>query len=246
MERWKIEPLGDRAVIVRLPKSRSAPAEALPRLLAVQRQLQNAAIAGVTEVATAYATVAVFYDPAIMHEHITSTESAFDWLKQQLASVLARRPRRQSKLPARRIDIPVCYAAEFALDLAEVATRTELPQAEVVRRYSAADYRVQCIGFTPGFPYLEGLPTELATRRRANPRTQVPAGSVAIGGGQAGIYPLASPGGWNVIGRTPLKLFAAEREQPALLQAGDYVRFLPISVEEFHAFDSSLQSTANK
>lgn len=243
----EIEPLGDAAIIVRVRDRSSSAADELPQLLRIQRQLQAAALPGVTEVVTAYSTIGVFYDPVAVHEHAGGGDSVFECLKARIAEALAAPlPRgRGSKVTARVVDIPVCYDSEFALDLAELSTHAQLPEAEVVRLHSSAEYVVQCVGFTPGFPYLGGLPPELATPRRANPRTRVPAGSVAIGGSQAGIYPLSSPGGWNVIGRTPLRLFSEEREQPALLAVGDRVRFHPISIDEFHAWDS-LQSAANK
>jgi inhibitor of KinA len=104
--------------------------------------------------------------------------------------------------------------------------------------HSEAEYRVSCIGFVPGFPFLAGLPKELATPRRAAPRKEIPAGSVAIGGAQTGIYPLRSPGGWNLIGRTPLHLFDPEKTPPAFLRAGDRVRFRAITREEFEALAS--------
>lgn len=244
----RVEPLGDSAVIVRLVNAHAEPGAALPRLLDMQRQLQEAAIAGVTEVTTAYSTAAVFYQPEMIPHDALGAGSAFDWLKEQITGVLAGKQRRRgaAKQQPREIEIPVCYAAEFGLDVADVARHAELDTAEVVRRHSAAEYQVQCVGFTPGFPYLRGLPPALATPRRADPRTQVPAGSVAIGGAQTGIYPLSSPGGWNVIGRTPLQLFRADREQPALLQPGERVRFKPITLEEFHASAAASQSAANK
>ena len=246
--RVQIEPLGDAAVILRVGSARATPSDLLPRLLATKRQLHGAAIAGVQEVTTGYSTVAVFYDPAMVHQDAADSDSAFDALRKQIADVLAGNPRRNARVKARarRVEIPVCYATEFAVDLDEVAVHSRLSADEVVQRHSSAEYQVQCVGFTPGFPYLEGLPQELATPRRATPRIQVPAGSVAIGGSQTGIYPLASPGGWSVIGRTPLKLFAATAEPPALLAAGDRVRFRSISIDEFRAFDLALQSAVNK
>jgi inhibitor of KinA len=129
----------------------------------------------------------------------------------------------------------VCYEGEFAPDLAEVAHHAGLSPDEVAQRHAAAAYRVGCVGFMPGFPYLTGLPPELATPRRAIPRREVAAGSVAIGGSQTGIYPSVSPGGWNVIGRTPLRLFDVTRQPPALLRAGDAVRFRAISRTEFES-----------
>jgi inhibitor of KinA len=131
------------------------------------------------------------------------------------------------------IEVPVCYENEFAPDLNDVAQHSGLSQDEIIRRHSDATYRVACVGFTPGFPYLSGLPSELATPRRSSPRKEIPAGAVAIGGTQTGIYPRKSPGGWNIIGRTPLRLFDVERESPALLHTGGQVRFRQISRSEF-------------
>ena len=143
---------------------------------------------------------------------------------------------RKTKAASALIEVPVCYDSEFALDLEDVARVAGLPAVEIVRRHAGAAYRVNCVGFTPGFPFMSGLPSELATPRRATPRKEVPAGSVGIGGAQTGIYPRNSPGGWNVIGRTPLRLFDVQRDPPALFRAGDRVRFRQISREEFDAF----------
>jgi inhibitor of KinA len=140
---------------------------------------------------------------------------------------------RPRTLPARVIQIPVCYDPEFAFDLDHVAEHAQISSREVVDLHSAAEYRVNCIGFVPGFPFLSGLPKKLATPRRATPRKEIPAGSVAIGGAQTGIYPMRSPGGWNVIGRTPLRLFNPENDPPALLRVGDRVQFHSITREEF-------------
>ena len=137
---------------------------------------------------------------------------------------------------SRIVEIPICYDAEFALDLDRVAERTKLSAGEVVDLHSTAEYRVACIGFVPGFPFLTGLASKLATPRRDTPRKEIPSGSVGIGGAQTGIYPLRSPGGWNLIGRTPLKLFDPTKDPPSLLQAGDRVRFRAIAREEFAAF----------
>jgi inhibitor of KinA len=177
------------------------------------------------ELVPAYNSIGVFY------HHTT-----FDQLKLRLAGALPSNDAvRRAATATRKIEVPVCYDAEFALDLAHVAEHARLSSDEVVRRHSSAEYVVSCVGFTPGFPYLSGLPAELATPRRAEPRKQVPPGSVAIGGAQAGIYPHASPGGWNIIGRTSLRLFDVEQHPPALLQAGDRVRFRAVSRAEFDA-----------
>ena len=228
----RIEPLGDSALLVRVVEE-FHPEKSLDAVLRATRQLEAAAIPGVMELAPAYCTVAVFYDPA----RFSGTEampSPFESLTAKIEGALQNRSAgRGEGIPSRTVEVPVCYDAEFALDLAHVAEHAGLAEAEVVRRHSSARYRVNCVGFTPGFPYLSGLPAELTTPRRASPRTEIPAGSVAIGGAQTGIYPSKSPGGWNVIGRTPLRLFDHRNEPPAMLRAGDSVRFRRISREEF-------------
>ncbi len=128
---------------------------------------------------------------------------------------------------ARRIEIPVVYGGEDGPDLAEVARHAGLSEKQVVEKHSQVDYVVYFIGFQPGFPYLGGLAPELATPRRAEPRLSVPAGSVGIGGSQTGIYPLPTPGGWQIIGHTPLALFNPQKNPPGLLAPGDTVRFVP-------------------
>ena len=133
------------------------------------------------------------------------------------------------------VEIPVCYDGEFGPDLGEVAEHAKLAQAEVIALHTASEYHVAMLGFAPGFPYLLGLDARLHAPRRASPRTRVPAGSVAIGGAQTGIYPRELPGGWRLIGRTPLTLFDAQRDPPALLAPGQRVRFRAISAQEFAA-----------
>ena len=135
--------------------------------------------------------------------------------------------------PPRTMTVRVAYGGEHGPDLPGVAAHTGLEPAEVVARHAAASYRVACMGFAPGFAFLVGLPSELATPRRATPRTSVPAGSVGIGGAQTGIYPSETPGGWHLIGRTPVRLFDLARPEPFFLRPGDHVRFRPIPVEEY-------------
>jgi KipI family sensor histidine kinase inhibitor len=130
--------------------------------------------------------------------------------------------------PPRTVEAPVRYGGEDGPDLEDVARLHGISPEEVVAIHSSVDYLVYFLGFSPGFPYLGGLPETIATPRLARPRRLVPAGSVAIGGGQTGIYPIASPGGWRIIGRTSLELFRPDREPPALLAMGDRVRFVPV------------------
>jgi inhibitor of KinA len=222
----RIEPLGDSALLVRVVEE-FHPEKSLDAVLRATHQLEAAAIPGVIELAPAYSTVAVFYDPA----RIISFEEFKTQIEHALHTSLEPARHRAGAVPA--IEVPVCYENEFAPDLGDVAQHAGLSEEEVVRRHSSARYRVSCVGFTPGFPYLTGLSAELATPRRATPRTEIPAGSVAIGGAQTGIYPSKSPGGWNVIGRTPLRLFDHRSEPPAMFQAGDRITLRQISREEF-------------
>lgn len=213
----EIKPLGDKALIVRVGDSLGA-------VLAALRKLEAAPLAGVSDIAPAFASVAVFFDsPGRLRAGREAIEAAL------------RKRGRLLKITAkpRLLEVPVCYDKEFALDLETVARQSGLAPNDVVARHAAGPYDVRCVGFTPGFPFLGGLPAKLATPRREKPRTLVPAGSVGIGGAQTGIYPLPSPGGWNIIGRTPLLLFDLTRDPAALLRAGDRVRFVAISREEF-------------
>jgi len=129
--------------------------------------------------------------------------------------------------------VPVCYDPEFGLDLDEVAAKSKLGPAEIVRRHTATEHRVLMVGFAPGQPYIGGLDRRLAVPRRATPRTRVPAGSIAIANAQTVVYPFEIAGGWSVIGRTPLRVFDAQRTPPALLLPGDRVRFAPIARAEY-------------
>jgi inhibitor of KinA len=137
------------------------------------------------------------------------------------------------KSGAAAIDIPVCYGGECGPDLDGLALHAKLPAAEVIARHCAAEYRVAMLGFAPGFAYLLGLDSTLHAPRHAVPRVRVPAGSVAIGGAQTGVYPRELPGGWRIIGRTPLVLFDASRDPPAVLGPGQRVRFRAIDADEF-------------
>jgi inhibitor of KinA len=237
----EIVPLGDSAVIVRMrERFDDAPEQTLDTVLRAFHQLQNAAIPGVIELAPAYTSVTVFFNPMTVAKATETSGEVFDWLVTRIRAAVAAgadrvRHRAATQRRVRLVEIPVCYDREFALDIDDVARRAAISPDEVIRLHSAAEYRVACIGFVPGFPFLAGLPKELATPRRDVPRKQIPPGSVGIGGAQTGIYPLRSPGGWNLIGRTPLRLFDPQKNPPALLRAGERVRFRKITRDEFEA-----------
>lgn len=227
----QIVPLGDSALLVRLSDDFSVPNETLEAVLAAQRALEATQLPGVIELAPAYTTVAVFYDPVKARKAGAPIDDVFDWFEERIRTAL--RSLRAKHGRGRTTEIPVCYDPEFAIDLEHVAHNAGLSPRDVVDLHSRAEYRVSCIGFTPGFPFLSGLSPRLATPRRSTPRKQIPAGSVGIGGTQTGIYPIKSPGGWNIIGRTPLRLLDPAKNPPALLRAGDRVRFCAITRAEF-------------
>jgi len=233
--RMEITPLGDCALIVGVSKN-SGSDKTLGEVLETWSRLEAAEIPGVIEVAPAYTTVAISYDPIAVVEAGAAPDKIFDWLSEKIRGAARARSRRTRSSSPREIEIPVCYDREFALDIDDVAQSANLSADEIARRHATAEYRVNCVGFTPGFPFLSGLPPELATPRRTTPRTKIPAGSVAIGGGQTGVYPVESPGGWNIIGRTPLQLFDSNQAAPALLRAGDRVRFRAITREQFEVW----------
>jgi KipI family sensor histidine kinase inhibitor len=209
--RATIEPLGEDALLLRL--GRCIDADVNARVHALARRLLAEAPAWLEEVVPAFASLAVRLreeatgDADRLHE-------AREWL-------------------SRLLDIPVCYAPAFAPDLGALAAHAGLAPEEVVARHAAGDYRVAMLGFAPGFPYLLGLDPALAMPRMDTPRLLVPAGSVAIGGAQTGIYPQDSPGGWRIIGRTPLRLFDATRDLHCLLAPGQRVRFVPVDEARF-------------
>jgi inhibitor of KinA len=236
----EITSVGDSALIVRVrDRFEDAPEETLKEVLNVFRRLEDAQVPGIIELAPAYTTVAVFFDPVRVIDSAGEPDRVMESLRQKIHEALARGKRKQSKQAAApAIEIPVCYDPEFALDLDHVADHAGISLNEVVALHSRAHYLVNCLGFSPGFPYLTGLPKKLTTPRRATPRKEILAGSVAIGGTQTGIYPQVSPGGWNVIGRTPLRLFDVQKDPPVLLRLGNRVRFRAITREEFEALKS--------
>ena len=220
----RIEPLGDSALLIRVVEQFDAE-RSRDAVLRAAQQLQGAKIPGIIELVPAYTTIGVFFD--------SGRTGTFNELSAGIERALERDLETGHPRATERIEVPVCYEGEFAPDLDAVARHAALSPDEVISRHANASYCVSCVGFTPGFPYLSGLPPELATPRRSSPRKEIPAGAVAIGGTQTGIYPSKSPGGWNIIGRTPLRLFDVEKNPPSLFQAGNRVRFRRISRQEF-------------
>ncbi|HEY4247292.1 MAG TPA: 5-oxoprolinase subunit PxpB [Lacunisphaera sp.] len=232
----QITPLGDTALMLGFGDVID---ESVRRRVHVAWQvLQAAPLPAVTELVPAYTTVTLFYDPMMAVQEGAPETGIVEWLTAKVRERLKNPPKTEKSKP-RSVEIPICYGGEFGPDLGQVAKHAKLSPEEVIKRHGKADYIVYMIGFAPGFPYLGGLPKELNTPRHAKPRMNVAPGSVGIAGNQTGIYPLGTPGGWNLIGRTPLKLFVPDRDPPVLLCAGDGVRFRTISSEEFAKLEAS-------
>lgn len=205
--------------------------ETTRRIHACVQALRTAPLTGVLDITPAYTTLLITFSPR-----------GFDAsAMESIVRAIVSPPASQKPPPVLQVEIPVCYDEEFGPDLAECSSRSGLPRDAFIQRHTGAAYCVAFLGFSPGFAYLHGLPRELAVPRLDAPRTRVPAGSVAIGGAQTGVYPSATPGGWRIIGRTPVRLFDAQREPPALLDIGYEVRFRAISRTEF---DRSTESDA--
>ena len=187
------------------------------------------------DIIPAYATVSIVFDVVAIRQQNTS---AFEWMKTQQEKVMSETQESET-ISSRLVQVPVCYDAEFALDADRISKQKNISLAELITLHASKPYHVFMIGFLPGFAYMGPVDQRIATPRISTPRTQVLAGSVGIAGEQTGIYPLDSPGGWNIIGRTPLKVFDPGSVQPVLFQPGDQVKFTPISMAEFKSFDQS-------
>ena len=226
----RIFPLADRGLCIdwgnRIDPALNA------RVQALFVRLQHARLPGVLDLAPAYSSLGILFDAArLLRER--PGESPFETIKKRVEQLLQEPldlPARESKI----LEIPVCYAPAFAPDLHALALQKGLSPQEVVQLHSGREYRVYLIGFLPGFPYLGSVDARIAAPRREQPRPRVAAGSVGIAGEQTGVYPLESPGGWNLVGRTPLRLFDPARPGPVLLRPGDRVRFFSISTRAFH------------
>jgi KipI family sensor histidine kinase inhibitor len=225
-----IEPLGESALLIRLGEGLDVATNA--RVHAAANALHAAGLPGVVDIVPAYATLAIHFDPLAWVD--ASGGAPLSHVVSAVRAILNSPPPIASN-ESRLVDIPVCYGGASGPDLEALAGHARLAVDEVVARHAGTIYRVAMLGFAPGFGYLLGLDPALAMPRRASPRTRVPAGSVAIGGEQTGIYPADLPGGWQLIGRTPIVLFDARRDPPSLVMPGDRVRFVPIAVEEFDA-----------
>jgi len=231
MNEIQFYPLGDAAITVQL--GTSADIEVHNKVRGLVKYLEDHPLPGMIELVPGFTTVTVFYNP-IELSYLGQAAQPYEQIRSALEKIVINSYMVSEE--AKVITIPVCYGGEFGPDLQEVAEFTGMTPEEVIALHADSSYTVYMIGFAPGFPYLGGMSEKLAVPRRSSPRLHIAEGSVGIGGKQTGIYPLASPGGWQIIGRTPLRLFHPLREQPSLLQAGDIIRFQPILREEYEAW----------
>jgi inhibitor of KinA len=234
----RVYALSERALVVEVGEEISG--EVFGRVMAVHRAMEELALKGVVDVVAAYTTVTVVFDPVVIHrffpgEKVSATEKVREQVEVMLDGLAAIDAR---DVQAELVVIPVCYDVEFALDLSWVAQYHQTTEEEIIRRHAAHTFTVFMIGFTPGFPYMGVLPQGLESPRKVVPRTHVPAGSVGLAGKQTGIYPYTTPGGWQIIGRTPQALFDPRQQRPARLKAGDRVKFEAISKDEFNRMRS--------
>jgi KipI family sensor histidine kinase inhibitor len=228
----RILPAGDQAILVEFGE------EIQPllnrRIHAVARNLADRKFPGIGETVSSYCSLLVYYDPFVL----SRSQAASRIEKVLRAPIAEEEPLRTIK------EVPVLYGGAWGPDLAMVAQRNNLSAEEVVKLHTAETFLVYVVGFSPGFAAMGTVPEKIRAPRLSSPRTKVPAGSVGIGGAQTGIYAVESPGGWQLIGRTPLKLFDLHSHPPSFFQAGDYARFFPIGEKEFLEIAASGASSA--
>ncbi len=216
-------PCGDQALIVEFGDAIDPAINR--RVHDLAHAIESAGVKGVYDLVPTYRSLLVYYNPV----RTTWTE-----LEDSLRSLLNDTGDRVISTP-RVVLLPTLYGGEYGPDLEFVSENAGLSPEEAIELHSGTDYLVYMMGFSPGFPYLGGLDERLATPRLESPRVEIPAGSVGIAESQTGVYPVASPGGWQLIGRTPLRLFDETAGQPAVLRAGDYIRFVPLETEAAYA-----------
>ena len=235
-----IRPLGDSALVIQLGDGISpATHESVKNL---SNLLEKEPFTGLIESVPSYNSLTIYYNPVAVYYSSSDNELSNPY-KKVSAFILALLDKLgTSKISEQRlITIPVLYGGEFGPDLEYVANYHGLSVEEVIQIHSSNDYLVYMIGFAPGFPFMGGMDERIATPRKDSPRLAITPGSVGIAGKQTGIYPLETPGGWQIIGRTPLDLFLPELSPPTLLQSGDRIRYVPITLEEYAAYKEMKQ-----
>lgn len=222
VEPIQYHPLGDSAIVIQLGNEISESTQ--QHISSICSFLEDYSFEGFVEYVPAFTTITIFYDPLV-----TDYETVQSLLVEMLQEIMEGIEENEAPI----VEIPVLYGGTQGPDLSYVAVHAGISEAEVIILHTAGEYLVYMIGFAPGFPYLGGLNEKIAVPRKEIPRGKIAAGAVGIAGTQTGIYPIETPGGWQIIGQTPLKLFDVERQPPALLRAGNKLRFVAISAAEF-------------
>lgn len=223
-----ILPFGDTAAYMKFGDGINS--EHQKTIQAMMHSLQQEPFIGYIECVPAYTNLTVYYNPLLVQQH-TRTPSAFAEVERELSARFAKLNTAQATAP-RTVEIPVVYGGIFGPDIEEVAKHNNLSVEEVIAIHTSEPCLVYMLGFAPGFPFLGGMNEKIATPRKSVPRLKIPAGSVGIAGKQTGIYPLETPGGWQIIGRAATPLFNPANEPPTLLQSGNYVKFVAVQEED--------------
>lgn len=226
-----IYPLGDHAVTIEFGNDISFSTN--QKVVALFNHLQANPFIGLVDLIPAYTTLTLVYDIVVIKQHCAVHQTAYHWVE-ELIWGMVQTNNLQYSFVTRIVKIPVCYHFSLAPDIVWLANHHNLTVDDVIGLHTSTTYHVYMLGFLPGFPYMATVHEKLVTPRKDNPRKLVHAGSVGIAGNQTGIYPFNSPGGWQLIGKTPLKIFDVDKKDPALLQPGDAVTFYAISLDEFN------------
>lgn len=229
MRNHSVAPLGDQSLFVTLGEDISPDTHRLVRTLT--EGLENRQFPWIDEIVPSYTGVAVYYDAYKLYSEFPDA-SPYGTAATSLSEFISTL-KEETTTEERIVEVPVCYGGDYGPDLSVVAEENGLKEEEVITLHSSINYLVYMLGFAPGFPFLGGMDERIATPRKESPRLRVPSGSVGIAGSQTGVYPVDTPGGWQLIGRTPLVLFNAEETPPSYIQPGDRVKFYSVSPEEF-------------
>ncbi|MFK2825537.1 5-oxoprolinase subunit PxpB [Bacillus sp. B190/17] len=234
-----IKPLGDSALIVQLGEGISPAIH--QKVQALSSLLNMNPFDGFVESVPAFNNITIHYNPVVVMNNLVNHQSPITSFQVVCSHVneLIQQMDESKSVEARLVEIPVLYGGEYGPDLDYVASYHKISAEEVIRIHTQSECLVYMLGFAPGFPFMGGMDERIATPRRETPRLAIAPGSVGIAGKQTGVYPLETPGGWQIIGRTPLELFRPDLSPPTLLQAGDKIKFVQISPEEYHAYKES-------
>ena len=229
MKEYEILPVGDQAVLIEF--GNVIDEEINKKVIMISNSIRNHSITGVIDVLSSYRSVMVFYD---------NSKTNFFRLKKTIKKISITKDN-STDVKARKLLIPVCYEDEYSIDLYDMESALGLSKDEIISIHAECEYKVYMLGFLPGFVYLGGLDKRIHMPRLVTPRTTIPERSVGIGGNQTGVYPMESPGGWRLIGKTPVDFYNPQKAEPILCQPGDYIQFFKITSSEYKAIRTDVQ-----